>query len=271
MARKTTLEEFIRRSNEVHQHKYQYTKSIYVNDETKLTVTCLLHGDFLIRPNDHLRRGGCKVCNKYNSANSKKALAKLTFEEKARKVHGDKYSYVKSDYIDSKTKMTISCSVHGDFRQDASNHLLGNGCPKCKSIKISNFQSTNPNGWSISAWKETAKDSKTFDSFKVYFLRLFNDTENFYKIGRTFNKLNTRTKHIPYDCEVLHFISHEDAEVIYDLESKLKREYKIYKYTPKISFGGMCECFSDLPISSIVIQYPQHYILPIDDPYSFVS
>jgi hypothetical protein len=269
-SKKTTLEQFINRSNEVHQNKYQYTKSVYINDETKLIVTCSLHGDYLIRPNDHLRGGACKICNKYNSANPKKAFAKQTFLEKARKIHGDKYSYENTNYIDSRTKVTISCRVHGNFEQRPSSHLQGKGCKRCAVIAtaaiVSYTQTNSPNGWSISAWKETAAVSKTFDGFKVYVLRLFNDDEKFYKIGRTFNKLKTRTKLIPYDCEVVHFTAHEDAKVIYDLETKLKREYKSFKYVPKIPFGGMQECFTlDLPISHIIVNYPTNYTPEIDD------
>lgn len=76
----------------------------------------------------------------------------------------------------------------------------------------------------------------------------------------------TRSYGIPYDCEVLHFITHNNAKVIYDLETKLKREYKSFKYTPKLDFGGKRECFSlDLPISQIIANYPTNYIPKTDD------
>lgn len=47
----------------------------------------------------------------------------------ARKKHGRKYEYV--DYINSYTKITIVCPVHGPFLQRPRDHLYGNGCPKC--------------------------------------------------------------------------------------------------------------------------------------------
>src|ERR1035437_381577 len=67
-------------------------------------------------------------------------MAKLTTEEfinKARIVHGDKYDYSKTNYINKKTKIIITCPIHGDFEQIADYHRAGNRCQKCgKSIKL---------------------------------------------------------------------------------------------------------------------------------------
>ena len=54
------------------------------------------------------------------------------FIEKSKKVHGDKYDYSKSIYINSKTKLIIICPIHGEFIQIPSDHYLSKcGCPKC--------------------------------------------------------------------------------------------------------------------------------------------
>ncbi len=53
------------------------------------------------------------------------------FIEKSKKVHGNKFDYSKVVYIGSHTKVTILCLEHGDFHQSPTNHLSGNGCPKC--------------------------------------------------------------------------------------------------------------------------------------------
>jgi hypothetical protein len=64
---------------------------------------------------------------------------KQYFIEKAREVHGDKYSYDKVIYIDNKKKVIISCEIHGEFLQTPSSHLASNGCKDCgirrRSIK----------------------------------------------------------------------------------------------------------------------------------------
>lgn len=37
------------------------------------------------------------------------------FIEDAQKVHGNKYDYSKVNYVNSNTKVTITCPIHGDF------------------------------------------------------------------------------------------------------------------------------------------------------------
>lgn len=60
-----------------------------------------------------------------------KKLTTQEFIEKAKQVHGDKYDYSKVDYINSRTKVCIICSEHGEFWQLGNSHLQGQGCPKC--------------------------------------------------------------------------------------------------------------------------------------------
>ena len=60
-----------------------------------------------------------------------KKLTLKDFVDKARKVHGDKYDYSSSIYVNNSTKINIVCRKHGFFTQLPSSHLMGNGCPKC--------------------------------------------------------------------------------------------------------------------------------------------
>lgn len=41
---------------------YSYSKVNYINNDTKVTITCPIHGDFEIRPGDFLRQTGCPLC-----------------------------------------------------------------------------------------------------------------------------------------------------------------------------------------------------------------
>jgi hypothetical protein len=62
-----------------------------------------------------------------------KKLTNKEFINKAIEIHGDKYSYNECEYLNSNSKVTINCSIHGNFEQRASAHI-GNqkqGCPKC--------------------------------------------------------------------------------------------------------------------------------------------
>lgn len=51
------------------------------------------------------------------------------------KLLNDEYDYSKVDYINNQTKVCIICPKHGEFWQTPSNHLKGQGCPKCGKIK----------------------------------------------------------------------------------------------------------------------------------------
>lgn len=57
------------------------------------------------------------------------------FIEKATIKHNNKYDYSKVVYINSWTKVIITCPIHGDFEQQPSSHIQGNGCNKCGLIK----------------------------------------------------------------------------------------------------------------------------------------
>lgn len=59
--RKTT-NQFITMAKLVHGNKYDYTKVNYVNNKTKVIITCPKHGDFNQRPSSHIDGYGCSMC-----------------------------------------------------------------------------------------------------------------------------------------------------------------------------------------------------------------
>jgi len=56
------------------------------------------------------------------------------FIEEANKIHNNKYDYSLTEYIGSQKKVKIICPEHGEFEQNASDHLRGIGCKKCSNI-----------------------------------------------------------------------------------------------------------------------------------------
>lgn len=71
-------------------------------------------------------------------------MTKITtkeFIERARKVHGEKYSYDKTVYAKAHDKVIITCPIHGDFEQIAADHTNGHGCAKCGKSEPYNTQS----------------------------------------------------------------------------------------------------------------------------------
>jgi hypothetical protein len=130
MPKSKTKEQFIIEAKEKHGDKYDYSKLVYINTDTKIIIICKEHGDFPQTPYKHLKGQGCKLCGKMRTT-EKQRDTKDKFIEKAIMKHGDKYNYSKVKYINSNTKIIIICKEHGEFPQQPNNHLQGNGCPDC--------------------------------------------------------------------------------------------------------------------------------------------
>ena len=131
---KLTIEEFVEKAIKLHGNKYDYSKSVYITDETPLEIICPIHGSFWQTPSNHNHKThpqGCPFCShrSYKYTNEE-------FIEKARSVHGNKYGYSKVEYIDNKTDVIITCPIHGDFPQTPSVHFKGGGCPHCQESKL---------------------------------------------------------------------------------------------------------------------------------------
>ena len=143
--RSWTTQEFIEKANKKHSDKFVYSKTEYVNYITKVTIICPTHGEFQQTPVNHLRGKGCLDCMKRRR---REALTSTTqnFIEKASKKHSDKFVYSKTEYVNSRTKVTIICPTHGEFQQIPNNHLMGKGCPDCgKRRRRESLTSTTQN------------------------------------------------------------------------------------------------------------------------------
>ena len=117
---------FIEKAIIIHNNIYDYSKVNYVNASTKVTIICKDHGEFEQRPNTHLKKTGCPKCGKINCAN-KMRMTNDDFINKANKVHDNKFKYDKAVYINTNTKVIITCDIHGDFIQTPGHHLCGKG------------------------------------------------------------------------------------------------------------------------------------------------
>ena len=121
---KKTKSDFINESNKLHNNKYDYSKVEYINNHTKICIICPEHGEFWQMPKRHLSGDGCPKCCGRNRTTEE-------FIEIARKIHGNKYDYSKTEYINSSKKVCIICPEHGEFWQIPHSHLQGKNCPKC--------------------------------------------------------------------------------------------------------------------------------------------
>jgi hypothetical protein len=60
---RSTKEEFIIKSNQLHDNRYDYFNVIYVNNQTRVRIICPQHGLFIQTPNSHLNGSGCPICH----------------------------------------------------------------------------------------------------------------------------------------------------------------------------------------------------------------
>lgn len=127
---KLSKECFIKKSNETHGHRYDYSLVEYVNNRTKVKILCQQHGSFLQTPDHHMRGFGCSKCS------NKKRLTTEEFIDKSKIIHEDKYDYSLVNYVNSRTKVKIVCPTHGLFEKNSDSHIIQKqGCPECSKIE----------------------------------------------------------------------------------------------------------------------------------------
>lgn len=128
-SRSGEVEAFIEKASRLHVGRYSYEDVDYVNNRTKVSITCLEHGPFLQIPNAHLNGAGCPSCGAEARSKSK-TTTPTQFVIKAKMAHGNRYRYPEA-YVSAKAKLRIECPKHGDFHQTPNKHLGGQGCPQC--------------------------------------------------------------------------------------------------------------------------------------------
>lgn len=135
---KMNTKKFIERAKAIFGSYYDYSKVKYVNNSTKVTIICPIHGEFYQTPAQHLRGHGCKKCGDVHGSSMKK-LGVEEFVKRARIIHGNKYDYSKVVYKNGRKKIAIICPIHGIFYQSPEVHILQKaGCPKCADEAIGN-------------------------------------------------------------------------------------------------------------------------------------
>lgn len=134
MPEKNTKNEFIEKSITKHGDKYDYSK-VDVSGQ-KVIIICKIHGEFEQLKNNHIRGMGCRKCGKIQMGNNNTKTTEQFISE-AQKVHGNKYDYSKSIYVNGNKKIIIICLLHNEFLMAPKSHILKKiGCTKCK-VKIS--------------------------------------------------------------------------------------------------------------------------------------
>lgn len=128
---KLTIKQIKQKCVKTHGSKFKYDFSNFKDTNSKIVITCPVHGDFEQNIRSHYNGTGCKRCSKPGYI--------WTLQEfllKAKEVHTDLYDYNKvTHYKNTEAKVPIVCRQHGLFWQAPHEHLSGKGCSVCAGNK----------------------------------------------------------------------------------------------------------------------------------------
>ena len=132
--RRVSAQQFIKAAKTIHGDKYIYDKVVYRATNTKVTIICPDHGEFLQNPYNHKTGEGCPKCAPNRKLNTRE------FIKKAIAIHGDKYRYDDVEYVRNDKKVIIICPIHGNFEQTPHAHTSKRvaGCPACGGTQKGN-------------------------------------------------------------------------------------------------------------------------------------
>lgn len=131
--RRTTFEDAVAKSVEVHGNLYTYQSISYGSEKSKADIhyVCAEHGDVQQQLSNHLAGYGCKACGYTKRLISEEDRYQQHIE-KAKVIHEGKYAYEGFVGESREAKLIIRCPSHGVFTQRFINHVnLRQGCAAC--------------------------------------------------------------------------------------------------------------------------------------------
>lgn len=231
--RRLTTKEFIERVKVVHEEKYDYSNTIYVNDLNKIVVNCSEHGLFSIRPTAHMRGQGCKLCGR-RKINKTRELTIDSFLKKANEKYNNKYIYNFDKFENGNSLVTITCPKHGDFITSVNRHLARRDCKICK--KENQFVK----GFGRTSYAKAVMGRKSY----VYLIEFKNEAEQFYKIGIAVDIKDRFRRHkVDYTTSLIAVKEYDSGIDTYNKELELHKKCKTFRYTPFKKFNGFSECY----------------------------
>mgnify|MGYP000150315455 CR=1 FL=1 len=205
----------------VHGDTYDLSKTTYTGIYDKVKVGCLIHGEFDIPASSFKQGRGCRDCGKERTRLARTST-KDDFIKKAKTVHGDIYKYDNVQYVSAKSDVMITCKKHGDFPQQPTNHLSGNGCPACGNY---GFDPMLP--------------------AILYYIKVEVKNSIGYKVGITNRSIRERFYSEMDKILVLHTESYEVGFDAYKEEQKILNQYAEYKFKgDPLLTSGNTEMFS---------------------------
>lgn len=164
---KLSKDQFIKRVEEKHPKKYDFSKVNYVDRETHIILICRnCSTEFLIAPRILYNKTlgfHCPTCKRAHIA-KENIMTQEEFIIKAIKTHGNKYEYGNAKYKDCFSKIHIFCNkCNKQFLQKPKDHLSGSGCQNCKNIEVGKRFQLDKNHF-IEEAKRIHKDNYSYEN-----------------------------------------------------------------------------------------------------------
>ncbi|AUE22848.1 hypothetical protein Ah1_00330 [Aeromonas phage Ah1] len=126
--KRITQSEFINRARTKHGNRFDYSNTVYTTNANDITVTCKIHGNFIVNANAHcrLKHGGCKNC----ATNTEVGETDIQrFIRRSKLIFGERFNYP----TEFSKRMELICKKHGKFSVEEQSHfkLKNGGCIKC--------------------------------------------------------------------------------------------------------------------------------------------
>ena len=232
------LNNFINRANAKYDFKFDYSKVVWVDQYTEVIITCPEHGDFNQKPDNHMCSStGCPKCGKKKLTNHPLKWTEEDFIKKANEIHEGYYTYTDMGFKSMNDQIKVTCPVHGPYDISAKAHLRGDGkCPEC-------FR--RQSGFYSDGYFRNHPEAKDIPG-KLYFVKLYNETEEFFKVGITKHGAYHRfyvDEKVPYNMEIIKETEMTLFEA-YRREQELLEKYKDHYFIPLIDFPGKTECLN---------------------------
>ena len=128
---KCTTDDFIKKAKKVWGDRYDYSEVVYTAWNAPIIIICPKHGKYVQRANNHLSGSLCPKCGIEKHSESMTKIDQQVFIERSTELHKGKYTYEKVKYIDTNTKVEITCPKHGSFWQKPRMHMSGQVCWWC--------------------------------------------------------------------------------------------------------------------------------------------
>ncbi len=238
---------FEQRCNEIHENFYDYSKTKYVDLKTKVIIICPIHGEFEQSVTGHMVGKGCWKCaGEQASINNRDS--KEGFIGKAKIIHGDRYDYSLVDFKNHHDRVKIICPSHGVFEMSPNSHISRKSkCRKCAKQDMKDNESFY--NFTKARWIKITKECD------FYLIRLYNDTESFYKVGIAKDIVARFKSTKNYQYEIINTFHSLDAGLVWQLEKDFHMENKHLKHAPLKELNGFTECY--IPDDQVIVNFKE--------------